>query len=101
MLIRSGQVRSRSQAAGHLAIHRHTIRHWLDTYQEGGIEALLAVKKTGPATGQRTLPETVYQALQKRLDEPTGFASYVEVQQWLYDEYGLEGPYKSVYNLVR
>ena len=42
-----------------------------------------------------------YQALQKRLDEPEGLASFVHAQQWLYDEFGLEVPYKSVYNLVR
>jgi len=101
LLIQSGQVQSRSQAARHLAIHRHTIRQWLDAYQESGLEGLLVVKKTGPPTGQRTVPEAVYQALQKRLDEPEGFASFLQVQQWLYDEFGLEIPYKSVYNLVR
>ena len=101
VLIKSNQVRSRSQAGRHLAVDRATIRNWLDAYQEGGLERLLTIKKRGKPPGQRTLPEAVYRALQKRLDEPVGFASFIEVQRWLYDEFGLEVPYKSVYNLVR
>jgi len=101
LLIKSEQVQSRSQAARHLAIHRHTITRWLDTYQEAGLEGLLTVKKRGQRAGQRTIPEAAYQALHKRLDKPEGFASFLQVQQWLYDEFGLEVPYKSVYNLVR
>lgn len=101
LLIKSGQVRSRSQAAAHLAIHRHTIARWLNAYQEGGLERLLRVKAPGRRAGQRTLPGPVYEALEKRLDDPEGFASFIDVQRWLYDEFGLKIPYKSVYNLVR
>ncbi|HEX8673044.1 MAG TPA: hypothetical protein VF710_14205 [Longimicrobium sp.] len=32
VLIRSGKVRTRLAAAEHLAVHRNTIRNWLDLY---------------------------------------------------------------------
>ena len=101
LLIKSNQVRSRSEAGRHLAVSRNTIKRWLDIYQDGGLDRLLTLGQVGKPRGQRTLAEPIYQALHKRLDEPEGFASFLQVQRWLYDEFGLEIPYKSVYNLVR
>jgi len=101
LLIKLGRVQSRMQAARHLAIHRNTIARWLKFYQDGGIERLLTVGEPGKPPGQRTVSEPVYQALQDRLDQVEGFASFLQVQQWLYNEYELEIPYKSVFNLVR
>jgi transposase len=91
----------RLEVAEHLAVHRNTIGRWLGLYQEGGLEGLLAIKPRGFAPGQRTVPEPVCQALQARLDEPSGFSGYDAIQRWLLAEFGLEVPYKSVYNLVR
>lgn len=101
VLLATGQVATRYEVADHLAVHRHTVARWLRTYRDGGLEALLARATPGPAPGQRTLPEPVFDALRDRLDDPRGFASYVEVQAWLRDEYGLEIPYKTTYTLVR
>ena len=39
--------------------------------------------------------------LKQRLQEPRGFHSYGEIQQWLLDELGLKLAYKTVYQLVR
>src|SRR5919199_6276523 len=76
VLLKSGQVTTRRQAAAHLAVHRHTITGWLRQYRHGGLEALLTYKEPGAPTGQKTLPPTVYAQLQARLATPTGFASY-------------------------
>jgi len=39
--------------------------------------------------------------LKQRLEEPVGFHSYSEIQQWLKSELGLNIAYKTVYQLVR
>lgn len=100
VLIRSGQVQERQEAAARLALHRNTIGRWLKAYQEGGLEQLLELHRPGAKPGQKTLSPPVLTALQERLDQE-GFAGYVEVQRWLADEYALEVPYATVHKLVR
>src|SRR3712207_6394129 len=68
LLIRSGQVERRAQAAQHLAVHRNTIRTWLLTSGSGGPESLLQIEKGAPKAEQKTLPAPVCEALQARLD---------------------------------
>jgi transposase len=101
VLLKSGQVTTRGQAATHLAVHRNTITHWLQRYRAGGLEALLTYKEPGAPAGQKTLPSAVFEQLKARLATPTGFASYLEVQQWLRDEFALEVPYKTLHGIVR
>jgi transposase len=101
VLFKQDPARTRLKVAEHLAVHRNTVTRWLQRYQDGGLAGLLAIKKRGFAPGQRTVPEPVCEALQARLEQPHGFSGYDEVQQWLQQEFGLEVPYKSVYNLVR
>ena len=78
VLIKSGQVTSRRQAATHLALHRNTVAAWLHRYRAGGLEALLTYKEAGAPAGQKTLPPAVLAQLQARLATSSGFASYVE-----------------------
>ena len=92
---------TKREAAEHLAVHRNTVARWLGRYEGGGLEGLLTSDKRGFEPGQRTVPEPVLGALEARLADPEGFPSYVEVGRWLHEEFGLEVPYKSVYNLVR
>jgi hypothetical protein len=47
VLLKSGQVTSRGQAAAHLALHRNTVAAWLRRYRDGGLEALLTYKEAG------------------------------------------------------
>jgi transposase len=101
VLLKSGQVSTQSQAATHLAVHRNTISAWLHQYRQGGLAALLTIKQPGARPGQKSLPPAVIAQLRERLASPARFASYVEVQQWLRDEWHLELPYKTVYGIVR
>lgn len=39
--------------------------------------------------------------LKQRLQDPKGFHSYGQIQQWLVTELGLDIAYKTVYQLVR
>lgn len=100
VLIRSGQVKTRGEAAKHLAVHRNSIRTWLGLYKDGGLESLLRIGQGAPKAEQKTLPEPVYQALQARL-RAGGFPDgYTQVQRWLEDEFALAVPYKTVHGIV-
>src|SRR4029453_9284513 len=101
VLLKSGQVTTRRQAAAHLAVHRNTITGWLRPYRHGGLEALLIYREPGAPSGQKTLPPTVFAQLQARLATPTGFASYVAIQQWLHEEFALEVPYQTPPRIAR
>jgi transposase len=101
VLLKSAQVTSRSQAAAHLALHRNTVAAWLRRYRDGGLEAFLTYKEAGAPAGQKTLPPAVYAQLQARLATASGFASYIELQQWLREEFALEVPYTTLHGIVR
>jgi transposase len=100
VLLKSGQATTRREAAAHLAVHRNTIALWFRTYRDGGLPALLTYKEPGAPAGQKSLPAAVFAQLQARLATASGFASYIEVQHWLRDEFGLELPYKTLHGIV-
>jgi transposase len=100
VLLKSGQVTTRGQAAAHLALHRNTVGTWLRAYREGGLATVLTYKEPGAPAGQKSLPPAVFDRLKERLNTPTGFASYLEVQQWLRNEYGIVLGYKTVHGIV-
>ena len=101
VLLKSGHVTSRGQAAAHLALHRNTVAAWLRRYRDGGLEALLTYKEAGAPAGQKTLPPAVFAQLQARLATSSGFASYMELQQWLREAFGLDVPYTTLHGIVR
>lgn len=99
-LLKNGKAKTRKQAAEHLAIHRNTVRLWLDLYESGGIEALVGIKPKGLALGQYSLPTEIVEELKNCLHQPAGFASYGEIQSWIQKSYGLEIKYKTLYRIV-
>ena len=101
VLLKSGRVTSRSDAAAHLAVHRNTVAVWLRRYRDGGLEALLTYKEAGAPAGQKTLPPVVFAQLQTRLATSDGFASYIELQRWLREEFDVEVPYTTLHGIVR
>ncbi len=100
LLIRSGQVQSRGEAAEHLKVHRNSVSNWLATYEAGGLEELMKIGTTGPKPEQKTLSIPVFTALRNRVFGE-GFSSYIGAQDWLRREFGLEIPYRTVHGLIR
>lgn len=102
LLIRSGQVQSRLQAAKHLAVHRNSVGKWLARYENGGLADLLISRRplVEPPAEQKTLSPPVLQKLRERLDSE-GFASYREIQRWLHQEFEVTVAYRTVHRLVR
>lgn len=80
--------------------HRNTLQTWLSMYRDGGIKAMLNVKKS--PGGVRVIPQWAEDTLAKRLQEPGhGFQSYGAVQQWLAQSLGIEAEYPAVYQMTR
>ncbi|MGD1921912.1 MAG: helix-turn-helix domain-containing protein [Pleurocapsa sp.] len=79
--------------------HRGTVHRWLSKYSQGGIDALLSFKYS---SGRKSvLPSWALNALEKQLQQPQGFKSYRQIQQWLDASLGLEIQYATVHRLVR
>jgi transposase len=98
-LLASGQAPSRLALAKLLAVHRHTIQTWLKLYEEGGLRAVLTIKK---APGKRSsLTPRVLTKLQERLSSVQGFSSYGEIRQYLARVHKLPLAYSTVHKLVR
>lgn len=97
-LIKIGEVTYQKDLARLLCYSNPTIRAWLNSYQEGGIEGLLTIGKSTGAPSK--LPDEIRDSLKEHLAKDS-FQSYVQVQRFLLDEFELELPYHTVYDIVR
>lgn len=79
--------------------HRGTLQRWLSLYQKEGLTALLDIRQS---SGRPTIiPSWAVVSLKRRLEQPEGFKSYTQVQQWLQDTLGIKAEYRTVHELVR
>lgn len=97
--LKNGEVNTCKELVKRLNRGHATITRWLKKYKEGGLGALLEVKY---APGKETIfPTQAIANLEQRLQQPEGFKSYGEIQQWLKTECGVMAAYKTVHKLVR
>lgn len=97
-LLRSGEAKTRQQAAALVGVDRKTIAHWLDTYEADGIDQMLS--RRYPPGRVPLLSEAQRAELRAELEKPSGFSSYGEIQQFIADTYQVQMSYKAVYSLV-
>ena len=95
-----GDARHRQDIAHLLGVHRHSVAAWFEAYAAGGIDQMLRDEVPRPPLRQRVTP-TALSALQERLREPRGFASYTQIRMWLAEEHHVSLSYSGVYALVR
>lgn len=98
-LLASGQAQERQEAATLLGVHRNTIGRWLAAYASGGLAALLTL--TVPPGKPLSLDAPVLASLEQALRQPSGFASYAALQQWLRETHQVDIKYKTLYTIVR
>lgn len=101
VLIKEGEYRTRKAVAKYLAVHRNTIRDWITIYESVGFTTLLQITSPGAPSGQRSLPENVLAALCERLEDTSGFGSYIELQAWLKETHDVSIGYKTLHRIVR
>ena len=83
-----------------LGVSDKSIQIWRGNYINGGIALMLQDKRGGYKKAAVT-PQ-VNQALSDRLNNPKqGFRSFIEVQQWLAAEFGIEMEYHAVNKYVK
>lgn len=98
-LLKSGEAKNRVQVAAHLGVDRMSVGQWLRVYETGGLEKLL---ERGYAPGRVSILTADQQALlRSELQKPKGFQSYVEIQAYIADTFGVKMNYKTVYSMVR
>jgi transposase len=95
----SRQAQTRRDVAQLLGVHRYTIGHWLARYTTDGLETLLDLHV--PAGNPLSLPPGILAALEQALRQPTGFASYAALRQWVQPTYHLDVNDHTLYTIVR
>ena len=97
-LLKSGQAKNRLQVAKLLGVDRGSVGTWLSAYETGGLENLL---KRGYAPGRVPILTAPQQnLLRKELERPEGFHSYVQIQEYIAETFGVKMNYKAVYAMV-
>lgn len=77
-----------------------SIQTWRTKYRNDGIKALLEETRGGKK--EAAITDKVHQQLNKRLSNPrTGFRSFIEIQQWLQQEFDIVMNYHAVNKYVK
>jgi transposase len=99
-LIKKKKIQTKDALAEALHVSPSTVHGWRTRYRKGGLNLLLEDKRGGKKAA--AIQGEAYQALQKRLHSPKeGFRSFVELQQWLKQEYGIAMGYHAVNKFVK
>ena len=97
-LLKSGSAKNRIQVAASLGVDRTSVGTWLAAYEASGLAKLL---KRGYAPGRvPILTEQQQNLLRKALENPEGFHSYVQIQAYIAETFGVKMNYKAVYAMV-
>jgi transposase len=99
LVLQHGAV-SKDKLTALLRVSSKSVQNWRAGYISGGIAALLKENRGGKKPAAITA--TAEQALSKRLHDPKGgFRSFIELQQWLQDEFGIVMNYHAVNKYVK
>jgi transposase len=83
-----------------LGVSDKSIQVWRDNYINGGINLMLQDKRGGYK--KAAITAVANKKLASRLNNPKeGFRSFIEVQQWLATEFGIEMEYHAVNKYVK
>lgn len=99
LLIKEGKYTTKDSLAEVLQVSTQSVHIWRTKYNAGGIEKLLEDKRGGkPAK----ITNDAYQQLSNRLNSSKeGFKTYIEIQTWLKDNFGLEMKYQALNKYVK
>ena len=98
-LLKSGGAKTRKQVADFLGVSRISVGTWLEVYETGGLAKML---ERGFAPGRvSALTEAQQADLRRELEKPGGFQSYVQIQAYIAQTFGVEMKYTTVYAMVR
>ena len=77
-----------------------SIQTWRSNYVRGGMDQMLKDSRGGKKVSKIT--DAAHQQLSKRLHNPKqGFRSFIEIQQWLLNEFAIDLGYHAVNKYVK
>lgn len=95
IFLKEERFKKRKDLATHLCISYASLKRWLKTYREMGLESMLCISYS---TGRKnSIPQEVHNALFDKLHESTSaFISYKEAVLWVFDNYNIEVKYETL-----
>jgi len=99
LLIKEGVIITKDGLAQALNVSNKSVHVWRTKYIQGGLDLLLEDNRGGkPAQ----ITEQVYKKLDARLNNSKeGFKSFIEIQQWLKENFGIEMQYHAVNKYIK
>lgn len=96
LLLKRGKVTYQSELAIKLGFTEKTIREWLKLYDSEGLSSLVQIRVGG--NRDSILSSEIINFIKEHLnDEQTTITSYVELQQLIYETFGQDINYKTLY----
>jgi transposase len=100
LLLKKHPLSTKLNLSVQLGVSDKSIQVWRDNYLKGGIDLMLEDKRGGYK--KPAINAVANQKLANRLNNPKeGFRSFIEVQQWLATEFGIEMNYHAVNKYVK
>ena len=97
-LLKSGGAKNRKQAADFIGVTCNSVGAWLKIYETEGLAKFL---ERGFAPGRvSALTEEQQAHLRRELQKPEGFHSYVQIQEYIAETFGVEMKYTTVSAMV-
>lgn len=96
--LKSKQTPNALSAAALIGRTYSTVKRWLRTYRQSGLQELLELKHGGGK--ELSLSVEILAALEHRLQQPDGFDGYEAIQIWLQETYGIEPNYSTLHGIV-
>jgi len=97
-VVASGAVKSRQEAAAVVGVGRNAVGKWLGVYEREGLEGCLRVQKAAGRVPSLNAEQEAH--LVEALGQPSGFASYEAVREWIVQQFGVKMSYAAVFKLV-
>ena len=99
LLIKEGKFVTKDALSEALQVSTQSVHIWRTKYNAGGIDRLLEDKRGGKPA-QITAP--IHERLSTRLNSgKEGFKSFVEIQEWLQENFGIEMKYQALNKYIK
>lgn len=95
LLLKQGRFTKRQELSNYLCIGCSTLKRWLNTYRDKGIEAYL--HKADRSGRPSRFSEELHDGLKEKVHNSTGsFNSYLEAKRWVKEQYNQDIPYQTL-----
>jgi transposase len=91
------QAISKRELMDRVGVCSQSIHNWRSAYKQGGVEALLKNGRQGTAGRSSVFTTEEHKQIEQKLRDPkNGLAGYVELQQWVAQEFKKEVKYNTL-----